>query len=232
MKHPRGRYLGKIQRGQIHRNRERDEQTVDSALLRGGVQLVGGSRLTQLEGAAPGPAKRREVGTAAQSLAQVGRQGAHVGAGRALDADLDVGWREVPHLELVDSHRLRGALYDLAAPGEPVEGHSTLLDRAEHRRNLLDLPLEFGQSLDQRRLVGQRTCVPREDATLGVERVGLDAEPHGAQIDLLAALHEGHELGAFADGERQHPGRLRVERPEMPHPTRAEPAASRVYHVV
>src|SRR5207244_10912698 len=95
-------------------------------------------------------AQRRDVSTRADRLADICNQGAYIRAARASDQQRGARTgtrRERLNLEQLDTDASRSALNVLAAPRLAVERLAADLDRAHHRRDLIDLPDEALQRL-------------------------------------------------------------------------------------
>src|SRR6202023_2877969 len=101
-----------------------------------GVEGVG---FGEVEGPDGEAAERAEVRAAAEGGAEVGGEGADVGAGAALDEDRDdrvwAGF-ELLDVEAIDADGTRSAFDLLAASGQVVEATPTHLQGADHRWNL------------------------------------------------------------------------------------------------
>ena len=122
----------------------------------GGIQRLERSGDREREVADRRALQRPEMGDAAEGLAQIGGERAHVGAGGALDlgAVHRVRARDIDRLdgEAAHGHRSRRALDLDALARQLVQPASTDLDGADHRRHLFDLADELrGRGRDRRR---------------------------------------------------------------------------------
>src|ERR1043166_8900158 len=110
--------------------------------------------------------------TTAEHVTDVRTKGAHVGALRAGDAKPDLRQVEGEDAQVVDVKETRLAVDGLALTGQLMQGRAVVFDSADHGRNLLDVPAEFGKRLLDifhgerwHRLFG-------DDLTIGILRIG------------------------------------------------------------
>jgi hypothetical protein len=104
---------------------------------------------------------------------------------------------------------------DLLARTSKVIGSLAInLERRKGRRDLLDRASEAGHD---RFNIGEArpNIAGGDDLALQVQRVGLLAEADGEVVGFGRVEHSAGELGRFAQRDRQHARRQRIERPAM-----------------
>src|SRR5262245_2528158 len=155
------------------------------------------------------------MGETAERCPKVAGQGPHIGALAASRLNhAMIGVRHIDELEAFDQSGARSKLEVLLFPGKVVGSGAPNLQRGVARRHLADLADKARQCrLD---LAPRRPDLARlNDRALRIVGVGGGAEAHREPVLLVAFHGEGHGLGGFAEGDRQHPGGERVERAGM-----------------
>jgi hypothetical protein len=153
---------------------------------------------------------------AAERLAQVVRDGPHVGAARAVRAEPRRGTADFQQGELVDVDT-HGLQFDGdGGPGELVgaaPGHFLGRNRRRRLQELAAEPFECGFELGG---IEQNFALRAGGLTRAVIRVGGPAEAHETFVDLVAAgVKLGQPRGA-SDDQRQHARGDGVQRPQVP----------------
>ena len=218
--------------GESQRVHRRNDPRLDLARFRLPCEPIQGDRQIVAEGAAAGPPQRCQVSAAAELRSQIGRQRAHIGPGRAIDLDLDLGQRELDQYDPVDVDPLRGTLHLSALTRQSVERNPTHFHGAVHGRDLLDVAHEAHEDLADLLFARQRSFVPPHDLAVGVQGVGLLPQSDRAGIALGTALEEGHELRSVAHRQRQDPGRQGIQRSQVADASGSQHLAYSVDHIV
>ena len=186
----------------------------------------------------PQPAQLGDMRAAAQRLAEVAHQAAHVGPGTALHVQPQQ-WRAaveqvggVQQLERMDLDLARLHLDRLAAPRLGVQRLAAALQRGVDRRALLDPAGEPGQrGID--RIHGQRRHRAfAQRLALGVVGIGDDAEPGHGLVGLARAQQPAGDLGGFAEADRQQAGGQGVQAAGMAALLGAEQVAHALQRLV
>ena len=198
----------------------------DEGVQRGGV--------LEAERADAEPPQRRQVCVTTERGAEVGGEGAHVGAARALDEHRRVREptrRERLELVAVDPDGSRRTLDLLALASELVQAPAVDLERGDHRWDLLDVADERvhrGADLG----VGDRHLVAGELVARGIERARRHSERHDAAVRLRGLLQEPHEARDAAEADEQDASGIGVQRARMTDPTLPGRAAELRHNIV
>ena len=175
---------------------------------------------------------------AAQRPAQIPGQGAHVGARRAGDEDVDVdGLRcvravvegtvgfddRLPGLggqaQLVDGHGPGLQLDVLPVTDALVGSHTVDLDGGDRTGHLLDRPGQGCERLPEAALGQVRgpAAAGCDDLPVGILRRGLHPEANGGLVGLVGSHQVGEEAGGAPDAQQQQAGGHGVEGAGVPH---------------
>ena len=112
-------------------------------------------------------------------------------------------------------HRAGCALHLDALAGQLVQAPAVDLQRRHHRRHLLDVAGELlGHDAPATVVERRRSAMSwrGDHGTVGVERVGLDAEHDLAGVALASVGDEAQQAGHVADADHEHAGGAGVER--------------------
>ena len=204
--------------GQVAQGHQRIEQGGRAAARPPCVEGIQGHRLLQAEAQGLGAPQPGQGAAAAQGCPQVTGEGAHVGARRAAQLQLQPAAGRLPaqQLQAVDDHRPGGQLQVLAA-SHPGIGPLAIHMHGRHLgRHLLNRPAERGQGRLQLAGAqgGQRPAL--QHLALEVVAAGGQAQLHQPPVGLVAA-QIGQQPGGGPQGDRQHAGDRRIQRAAMAH---------------
>ena len=148
-----------------------------------------------------------EVPERPEATGEVAQEHAHVGSDRTLNVEtphrIDVGRGE---REDRDVDLTSGALYFDSPTRELVETLTVDLDGRHHRRRLrLRTEHRVRRGVDALGRQGRYRPFVDHDS-VDVERIGRDAELHGADVALGLGLGETQQARRGSDGEHQEPG--------------------------
>ena len=164
----------------------------------------------------PEAAQFGDVAEGSQRLRQVAGEGADIGA--LADHSLEIGVIRVgrrQEAQLGDLDRAGSHFGRAAGAGQRIGAPAGDLDRRIGRRALQDPAGEGGERRGDRRRVRSRAGFGN-DRALAIVGVGLGAPGDPEAVDFAARGDELDGLGRFAQGQRQDPGRQRVEGAGMP----------------
>ena len=226
--------------------------------LDGGAQPLERHRRIQVNVAHARAAQRGQVGTHAERVTGVAREGAHIGARGALDDDINInhangagrnlfvgrivrvgflqhaldGARGRKDLQARNVHRTRRQLDVFTGAGERVSALAVHLDRRDGRGHLHDVPAQRRER-SLKLLLTQRGAANGcgRDA-LSVVRVSGDAEADRRPIFLRVAAHPGEQLRRLADADHEDSRGHRVQGATMPHLAGVGQASHARDHVV
>src|SRR5690606_16509944 len=176
-------------------------------------------------------AKLRDMAETSKRLAKIASQAAHIGALATGDLeDAVIAIRHFDQLEVddVDLARLERDL--LPITGKIVGALAVHLDSGVNRGRLVDQADEAGQDrLDL--LAAGPPITAGDDFALGIVTIGRFPPTNGEAIGFLAFHYPCDSLGRLAKGQREKPGRQRVQRPPVAYFARIEQAAHAIDHV-
>ena len=189
-------------------------------------------RVCQCEFGHGSAAKGFEMGAAAEGLSHVVGDGAHVGAGGDVSAELSVIVFDFQNFELLNFHLDRLELDFLLLAREFVGRDALNLLSGKRRRHLLDDAAKArGQCFE---LIGLQGDLLRGAGgrALGVVGVGGESEADGAFVDFFGVRVELGEAGEVSDYEGKNACGHGVEGTEMSDGTLVEDAADAIDDVV
>ncbi len=191
----------------------------------------GGAACAAVERADRGAPQGREVRPAPERCADVGRQHPHVGTPAADDAERGVGPLQSRELERIHVDRSRRSLDRPPGAGllvelPPAHLHGRIR-RGDLPRVAHQIPHRATESLG--RDIDRRLA---RDGPVGVERVGLDPEPHRPLVGLGEIAEEPQEPRGAPDAHQQQPGGHRIQGPGVTDLPRAERPPNRGDRIV
>src|SRR3989441_2473422 len=189
-------------------------------------QLAPDPGAPKIEGPAPTPDEPLARPAETQNSTDVGREDPDVRSLAADDAQHRARAGDILDEDRTDDHLAGRSLHLETGPGQLVEPPPFVMNRRVHRRHLLDPADERATGLREGRGREISDRGLRQHAAAHVVGVRRQSEADRREVLLVLVDEIGRELRRLPDEDRQHAGRVGIERARVPDTTDAQTATN------